>query len=317
MGLAKRLAAEGCWGVGDGFASASSSILWPLAISLVYFAKGPDLYTPLVFEFLGLAALMVFLHRVVRRDFAALDRRGWPAGLLFLAIAGAAPAGALVLGGLEHVWHLVAVLVVVDFAALAIAGEAGGEGRRRAERALVLAAPLLTLVRFETLALALPIGLLLLARGRLKAAVAMGAAAALPAAAFGGLALALGAHVLPNSLSLKRIRYAPGEPIGAKLQAVFEHLVSLWPQNHEYFLLFLLALLTLGMTLAFTRRLFTRPAILLFCYLAQAAAHAIFGSFGWLFRYEAYVLALGLFANLYAAIWLLQHRGRKRAALGT
>jgi hypothetical protein len=307
MGLAKRLVREGVWGAGDGFASVSSSILWPLALALVYMVKGTDVYTPLVLQFVGLAALMVFLHRVMRRDFPALDRRGWPAGLLFLAIAGAAPAAALVLGGLEHIWHLVAVLLVADLAAVAIAAEVEGEGRPAAERRLVMAAPLLTLLRFETGALALAIGFLLLARGRVKIAVATVASAFAPALIFGGLTFALGFHVLPNPLILKRIRYAPGQPLGERLQAFADHMHWLMPQNLEYLLLALLSLFTLGATLFFTRRPFVRPAILLFCHLTLAMAHLFFGSFGWLFRYEAYVLALGVFANAYAALWLVRH----------
>ncbi len=307
MALARRLVQEGIWGLGDGFASAVSSILWPLALALVYAIKGPDTLTPLILEFLGVLALMAYVHHVVHRDFPTLDRRHWPAGLAILAIALAAPINALVLGGLEHIWHIVALLVVADRTAIAVALEEDAAKQRRAERILVLVAPLLSLVRFESLALVPLIGLLLLLRRRWLTALATVIAALAPVLVLGLASLSQGGYFWPNSLMLKTVRYAPGSPIGIKLLAMTQRLLGLATEYPAFFALLLLAFFTFTLILVGTRKPFSRPAILLLCALAQALAHALFGAFGWLFRYEAYVMALGVFAILYTVAWLLEH----------
>ena len=309
MGLAKHLVEQGVWGVGDGFASASSSVLWPLALAAVYAVKGPDIYTPLVFEFLGLFGLMYFLHRLVRREFGSLDRRGWPVGVAFLAIVLVAPATTLALLGLEHIWHLVAVLVVVDQAAAVLSRDAAASPITvdpRTVRPLLWLAPLLTLIRFETLALVPVVAGLLFWRGYRRAAFLFFAGALLPVFLMGLGSMALGGFFWPNSLILKTGRLAPGEGLTAKLLAILQQLLVVAVKQPHFFLLTLFSLATLAVTLYFTRRFFTAPAMVLVLSLSQSLAHAIFGNFDWFYRYDAYLLSLAVFANLYAFAWLLR-----------
>jgi len=318
MGLARHLAEGGIWGVGDGFASASSSIAWPAALALVYWIKGPDLYTPLVFEGLGVAGLMALVFSIVKRDFPVLDRREWPASIAFLAVALAAPVSTLVLGGLEHIWHLLAVLIVVDRAALVLAKEGSLAHLRRAERELTIVAPLLTVVRFESLALVPVLVGLLLVRQRWVSAVALASGASVPVLALGWWSQAQGGFFWPNSVVLKAIRHAPGQDLLVKLGAIGNHLISLLPLHPGYLGLLALGSFNLALVVVAARTMWTRPALVLGCFLVQALAHAAFGAFGWLFRYEAYVLALGVFANLYALAWLagrLPSIGWSRAGL--
>jgi hypothetical protein len=309
MGLARHLVQEGVWGVGDGFASATSSILWPAALAVVYWIKGPDLYTPLVFELLGVLALLVWTTSMVRSNFPSLDRRGWPAGAAFLAVGLAAPITTLVFTGLEHIWHLVGLLAVVDCGTRILAAESTASSQRRATRRLLLLAPLLTVVRYETLALVPVLAALFLMRRRWWAALAVVGGSVVPVVIFGWWSQSMGGYFWPNSVLLKVTRHAPGQDLLTQAEAVIEHLLRLAPMHPAYFTLLALSLLSFAWVTSATRTWWSRPGLWLGLFVVQALAHAIFGDFGWLFRYEGYVLAFGVAANLFALAWIYDRGG--------
>ncbi len=316
MGLARRLAQDGLWGVGDGFASAASSVVWPLALALVYWVKGPDLYTPLIFEFIGVTGLLILVQRIASRECPSLARRGWLAGLVAVAVAMAAPVNTLVLSGLEHIWHIVVLIFALDRAVLAFADDTGPSIRRTAERQLLLAAPLLTLVRFETMVLVPVLMALAVVRRRGWLALGLGVAAFAPVLAFGWWSQAQGGNFWPNSLVLKAVRHAPGQPIWSKVHALVIRLVYMWPSNQAYLYLLLLSFFN-GLVAACVFRRWRAPAVLMIgLFLVQALAHAGFGGLGWLFRYEAYLLAGGTFANLYACACIARRIREQRSSTG-
>jgi hypothetical protein len=297
MGLARSLAENGIWGVGDGFASAASSILWPATIALIYWIKGADLWTPLVLEWLGIFALLAVVHARMRKDFPAWARRGWPGGIAALAVALSAPVNTLILSGLEHIWHLVAVIWYSDYVATQLV-KTPGTIDKRSRLLLIAAAPLLTIIRFETLALVPVIAGLLVLRRAFATALGVAAAAGLPILFIGWISQAQGGFFWPNSLVLKAIRHAPGQPIATRIVALFDYLSTLMAQHHAYFGLLVLAGVQILCFFAWKKTVWSRTVLLLILFFTQSVAHASFGGFGWLFRYEAYVLAFGVFANL-------------------
>lgn len=301
MGLARQVAEHGVWGVGDGFASAASSLLWPSILAVVYWLKGPDGLTPLVLEFVGVLALFVVVRRVLAREHPTWAARGWPSGLAGLVIATAAAVPTLLIEGMEHLWHLVAVIAVVDRAVVAFAADVEPAVQTKARRQLPWLAPLLTVVRFETIALVPCVVLLAIWRRRWRLALAVATTSTLPLVILGLVSQSRGGFFRPNTLMLLSIAHGPGQDLVGKVTAAAAHLADVLTHNAAYLAVLLLAVALLALALATYRRVAASPVLMLGLFLVQALAHALFGSFGWLYRYESYVLGFGVFACLHAS----------------
>jgi hypothetical protein len=308
MAMAKNLAASGTWGCTPfHFSSSSSSVLWTLLLGLVYRVSGVHDATPLVLNVAFALSLLVVSHRYLERFGAPPLLRA--ATLVGLAVA--LPLPAMVLMGMEHVLH---ALLTIWFAAATVealshpAEEA--RGRSRQGIGLCLLAALLGLSRYEGFFLVAVACAGFAARRQLLRGLAVGAAALLPIVAFGTISVAHGGYFLPNSLMLK----AAGESVSA-----LSALVKPFGRQDLEFLLnnrALPALLALGPIAAFlqwrSRRDVWRPQVLLPLLLPPlivAHGHFVFSPTFWMYRYDAYLVAFGVFAAAVALGDLRAPRG--------
>lgn len=311
MGIAKNLLQSGTWGTSpQDFSSASSSILWPIALAISFIVTRFSPYTPYL---LNLGALLwgaYLVRKIVFRELGRMRSKSFWSLALFWIPALAAPVTSLLLTGLEHIWHWIAVFSAVDYAAVAMADP---QDKQKEKRALWWAMAL-TLVRYETMALVGIVGLLFMTHRRFIVGLKYWAAGSAPVVIFGLWSMMQGGMFFPNSLVLKA---SPGgHGLWGKILVAFERSGHSLTHNTAYSLLIVAAALILILIVQKGRRFWelSIPApyktlsLHLLCFSGMALAHSAFASFGWLFRYEAYLLAWGSFSILLGLLLLLQTR---------
>lgn len=263
LGVARDLAEHGTWGVNPGqMASASSSPVWTGILALWFWAAGPALWPALVLN--GLAGVAVLgLAAAELRD-AGLDLRGQRWGLVALVLA--VPLPFLMALGMEHTLQLASALALLR-------GAGGGGGVR-----LALLAGLAVLVRFEALFLVAGLVALLAVEGRGRAAAAVAGGAGIAAGGFALWSLSQGGPAVPASLLLKT-------PVGHDGWA---GLVGNLSQAAPALGLGVAAAALAGPA-EVPDGLRRRVGLFLGVLLAQVAL----ARFGWLFRYEAWLIGWG------------------------
>jgi hypothetical protein len=293
MAVAKNFAESGLWGCTPfHFSSSSSSLLWTFGLGVAYRLFGVRDVIPLVLNIALVVATLALANR-------CLTRFGAPPVLRAAAFVGlvvAFPMTGMVLLGMEHVLHL---LLTIGFATAAVEAltsrlEDRRGGRRRTIGLCILAA-LLGASRYEGFFLVGLACLGFLARRQFLRGVSIGAAALVPAVAFGAISVANGAFFLPNSLMLK----AAGESVSAPA-ALFKPFGSedlAFLSNNRA----LPILLGMGVVSAlghwYSHRDVWRPQVLFPLLLASmivAHGHYVFSPLYWVYRYDAYLVGFGI-----------------------
>ncbi len=290
MAIAKNLYKHGLWGFSpiDGFSSGGSSLLWPLLLAGCYATFGIHDWAPLVLNLIPAIAFIFYAGAVIRRHTLS----GWTSLVILLAVLYFTPLPTIAAIGMEHCWQILICLGFLDLAAHALAADTPPELAARSRRYLPILSFLMTLVRYEGLFLLGVVGLLLLYQRRWLTAALCAVAGALPIVAFGLFAVSKGWHFLPNSLLLRA---------GIPLQQSLNGLLPFITRGYEVMLgsphLFFLVIGLVGTLLVLWRRhatLWNRPMLFLTMLLAGTMLHLQFVGYGWFYRYEGYLLALGI-----------------------
>lgn len=283
LSLARNIAFHGTFGMTPGvFASASSSVLWPLLLAFFIRIIGDHAILPLLINAALGATVPWLVNRTLHRAEAHwLLRLLTPALVVFVT-----PLTTIAALGMEHSLHIVLGLLFLDEAVRFLR-----EGRRFAPLAAL--AFLLTATRYEAIFPVCATILLLLRKRRIKEASVLGSAAVAPVVLFGIYSILHGARFLPNSVLLK------GRPIALKgvgdvfnlvagdlvdrlalnshLLVIFGGLALVWWLHHEQ-------------DGELSQEESDRARILLF----TLAAHIVFAGLGWFYRYEAYLIVTGV-----------------------
>jgi hypothetical protein len=276
MAMAKNLVQHGVWGVTEyGFTSSTSSPLWTGLLALAYLLTGVHAATPLILNlFLGLA-LVFSLDVQLRQSFPSGGTR---LGLLLFLIF-AIPLPTLTFLGMEHVLH---VLLAVWFLALA----AESLVSQTSPRALLLLAFLLPVARYESLFLIGITAALFALRGRWGMAISLLAAAGLSVTGYGLWSVANGWYFLPNSVLVKANTSAlHPDTLGLALGFILLNLA----QAPTILALILLTALTI-------RPAWEEKPLRALIFGLVAICQLLLARTGWLYRYEAYLVALGILA---------------------
>jgi hypothetical protein len=147
------------------------------------------------------------------------------------------------------------------------------------------------LIRYEGLFLIAVVCVLLLARGRISMAFASGAAALVPLAVFGFISVRHGSFWLPNSVLLK------GTDPGHGPLALLDHALTQLKAAPYLWQLLLLAALLYFIGRRAGRGAWEREQSLLLIFIFTTLLHVTFSLvLVWFYRYEAYLIALGLLA---------------------
>ena len=279
MAVARSLAEHGVWGVTrHGFTSSTSSLLWPLLLALGHLLGARSEWLPLVLN-LAAGAAVVAAASWVLRDTAPAWRAGVLVGLVLLT-----PLPTLVASGMEHTLHTAAALWLAGLLVQAL--DAGDPRARPGPFAAAAAAA--TALRYESLFLVALAGALLVAHGRRRQALAAGLGGLVPPLAFAAVSVSQGWHALPNSVLLKGARpdlhtlAGLVDAVGGRSLRMVAHAPHV------------LVLVSCCLALLVLRR--GRPGVraLQVLFAGVALLHMQLADTGWLYRYEAYLVALGV-----------------------
>jgi hypothetical protein len=291
LSIAKNLALHGVWGTYSGqFASAASSILYPLLLALFVKVLGVHLWIPFFVNVIAVLVLLVVLERwLVRQGLGPVAQVLVLCGVIFLT-----PLAPLAISGMEHVLQFLFTFLFVTRLAedLEKLNLSAGE-KWRPSPAVYLYGALMASTRYEGMVI-LGIGaLLLLINKKIWVAILLFICGVIPVILFGIYSIRHGNFFLPNSVLLKS-----GAP-----PLTFDGLYEFFTQGLFYKLFYSVVgyntiatqralLLLLLSFLVFKAGLRDRPAYKYILLLLTAAMfiHLSFTGYARFPRYEAYLI---------------------------
>jgi len=287
LAVSRTLARFGVWGISpERFASVSSSPLWTLLLAATIKLGGTAVWWPFAINVgAGIALLWTVNHLTAGAITPA--SRAW----LMVAIVLVTPLPTLALIGMEHTLQAVfTVLFVWRASEHLTARQRGWFGTCAIAMALVG-------LRYEGLFPVFAVACWLAWRGRLTAAASLASAAAVPVVLLGLYSLAHGGLALPNSLLMKSgaARFGSFGDGVAAVAGDWINVGSIYERPSQLALTLAVILLLAESTL--TRRPVTaghRAFGILF--VATSLLHASLVKAEWFFRYDAYLMVLGVIA---------------------
>lgn len=318
MAIAKNFAANGVWGVTKGgFSSSTSSLLWPLLLALIYRLAGPNEVTPFILNVLFATAFLCVIYAMWSRY--SVSGASAAAGLL--AMVYFAPLSPLVFCGQEHILHCLLAVPVVYLSARVLC-EKPGSGSRGSSAGflLLLLFPMLVMARYESLFILFVVCLLLAGRGRIGYAYLLGGLGVVPVVVYGMLSVSKGWGFLPNPILLK------GNTNIKTLKGIAQAIVYMERQIMQNPLMFLVLAGSVILLYMLYRRSGTirqEPTMVFAILVPVTLMHLAFARVGWFFRYEAYLVSLGMFGAVAAYMrgelgsWRTKGQGTRFALLAS
>jgi hypothetical protein len=298
MAVAKNQAVHGNWGINpDEWVSTSSSPFFTALLSLCYKIAGLNVYTPLLLSLIGGILIIIAMQYELNRYSTVNSFNQALIILLTLFLGAIAPLSAL---GMEHTFQIAFTLFFVHQVASIFQPS-------RSNKHMWAAAAwgaLMVMTRYENAFLiAASCGLLFLQR-RFKEAIIIGVISATPIILFGLYAVSKGGLFIPNSIQIKvRQNYKQLLNGGSALLEVASSISGL------------IALAAFAVVNRYRKLQLDRSFWILSIFIIAAMMHAVFGGFGWFYRYEAYLIVLGSFHLLIIAFEWIQRAGLKNRAL--
>ena len=301
MAMAKNFSQAGTWGITKHeFNSTTSSVLWTFLLSSAYYVTGVHEGTPFVLNVVFATLTLLLVHLLLLKK----QCDAWFAAIVLLGIAFITPFPALIFGGMEHALQTFLTIAFVFLAARVIAAEPDAANRNDSI-ALGILAPLVVLVRFEGLFLVFIVWLLFLLRRRWVFSTAFGIAAVVPLAMYQASAVARGWYWLPNSIliraNLVKEIARPSSPDRGASFALAGRVVNFFSKSYNNISIEpLLLLLLIGIFYLLVLQLRTRKGfwrkepVMLTIFTVTAVFHLVLSAVGQFYRYEAYLVALGL-----------------------
>ncbi|MFD3162818.1 hypothetical protein [Herpetosiphon sp. NSE202] len=258
----------------------SSSILWPFLLAL--FAPLPFFeYTPLMLN-LGFAlATLFFIRKIIdlifQNSLSSAKKTFFVA--LFIFICSMTP---LIWSGMEHILQVfLTVIILYQLLDLQI--------NQKLNKSLIMMLVLLSLVRYESLAISIPILLLLYFKGYRKLA-AIGLISIMSLlAAFSYFIHSLGLDYLPTSVLIKRSLFSNRNSID-----IFFRTILISMQSRTWFIL-------LGMVILITLKL-RQKIHTSFIYITTLSItlYLLFGAtLGSFYRYETFIITYAFIIFMY------------------
>lgn len=279
----------------------SSSILFPWLLAGLL-ALGAGVWSPLILTLGASFAALALWRMILMRAGLSGQAAGWAGLVLMLATNGAG----LVMIGMENGLHVTATLAaVVGFHDLV---------RRGKVTAIFVAGVVLGgLLRFEGLAVSGALLFVGLFFGRPLAMIGVGAVLAAGLGAHVGWMLGHGLPVLPSSVLVKlpTADAAITADGGGLLAGLIENWLFVLELELAAFMITLALTAGATLSLALGWKRFDRPALGMLAAACMIGwAHILVGRYGWMSRYEIYVLSalIGLLAMAVAPRFGLGHQ---------
>jgi len=283
LAVARNLVQHHVWGVaGDEFASASSSVLYPLVLAAAFMVTGIQTIMPFLVNLLAAIAFLYSLKRWMDRQ--ALS----PAHQLIVMISTIllTPLPTIVLVGMEHTLHLL-------FFFLFVTGISECIGQKsRVPWTIYLWAALMTATRFEGIPMIGMAALVLLFTRKTKEAFFLAFIGLLPVVLYGIVSVRHGGFFFPNAVVLKPA--LPPFNFDALSQYVSNQLIPRLFTNSERFtslgvqrLLIILPLLFVLFRKKFPGN--SDSPYLLGLLMGATIFHVVLAAYSFYLRYEVYL----------------------------
>ncbi len=290
MAMAKNLILHGVWGVDKyGFTSSSSSPLWIIVLSLTYFLFGVNLFIPFILNVI-FATIFIFIAYSIFRYYKLQPVYNL-IFLLFLIFF--TPIPALTFTGMEH---LLQIVLIVSFAFISTYMLFESKSSNLKYITLLILAALVVAVRYEDLIMVLIIAAIFFIKREYWKSLSILGASMIPVFTYGLYSTLNGWFFLPNSLITKTIF------VEAKTQLISLNGIVLLVNNFlniQNLFIFIPLILAIGLLVFRFREkkiLWNAPNILLTLFIGTATLHMIAARTGWFYRYEAYLIVLGILA---------------------
>jgi hypothetical protein len=286
MAIAKNFAQHGIWGITKyGFTSSSSSLLWTLLLSSIYFFVGVIDVTTFILNVI-FATITICLVYVLLRQY---ELPTFYTFVALLSIIFFTPLIALIFSGMEHTLHILITIPFVYISAKILSKE---KSTLLESSSLLLLAPLVTMARYEGLFLILVICTLFIIRKRLLYSSFLFVLAIIPIAIYGMISISNGWDFLPNSVLLKG-----NTPMFSLIGIAkfFYHFSKHMMTTPHILILVMGALILFIFQFNKQKTLWKDSTVMLIIFTATTFLHMLFARTGWFFRYEAYLVALGIF----------------------
>jgi hypothetical protein len=294
MAIAKNLAAHGVWGVTrDAFSGAGSSLAWPLVLAAIDRGVGLGERAPFVLNLIAAVIVLVMADAWLRRQRTGAWLSAAALALLVLAV----PLAFLPLVGMEHAWQSAAALALATAGVRSLTTADARE--RRAAFGWTLAAVVgAVALRYDTASVVVVVVTCFAWRREWARATALVMAAAVPVAAYAMVAARHGWPLVPSPVLMKQRLagvhlfswHGAADVMGGGALAALIHVPAL-------FVLVAGALAQLAWRAVADDTRARERRLLLTVFVGATLVHLEFGRLGWLYRYEAYLMVLGIVAN--------------------
>lgn len=283
MAIAKNLVTEGRYSAThEMFSSSSSSPAWVLILFITYKLFGVSDKIPLILNILISILILIAANELLTQLGVSYYRRVVVEIILTLLT----PLVPLTYTGMEHNLHLLIVLLFYSLSIRAI------NGSRAAEIYSIGIAALSTAIRYESLFIIVGFVIHSLVKRRFIYAFLLSMGSIALIAIYGVISLRNGASFLPNPIVLKGDNILYTYYYGMQ-----EFLYTLITHGLRKVINYPIAHLCLG-SLAISAVLMTlnNHSLKDLSYISILAMiiHGTFGSFGWFFRYEAYIVLIAI-----------------------
>ena len=296
MSISRTFSETGVWGISpDGFSSSTSAPLWTLILAFAYRLFGVSTLTPLILNIAVGTLLIICIYRILRRHSGAVL-----AFLYLFFVVAVIPLPAMTMLGMEHVLQILLIVLFVDCGIRTVL-ETKYDFRTR--MSLLVLAPLVSTIRYESIFIIGVLLLIFLLRRRYSFALLLGSLATLPLVLYALLSVSHGWLPLPHSVLIKGAR--PFHRTDNFVEAIGLRFFKQAMANPHMLTLALLGLM--GYWIFRSRgRSDNKNALTATVFIYTICLHLQFAQTGWLYRYEAYIVALGLVTAFPLVTWLLQ-----------
>jgi hypothetical protein len=277
------------------FASASSSILWPLLLAACFKLFGVHIIIPLLLNAFFSICILFSAAYFLWKLYPTITY-GFLVGLQF-ALFLATPLLTMTFAGMEHTLHILLTLLFVYLAVIVVSEYEGSDIRSSPRliaytRALYVAAFLLVATRYEGAFTVAAIGILFLLQKRVRDCIYVALAGMSAPVIFGIYSVMHGSHFLPNSLLIK----ADASNIHNLFHPeIIKALGGRYAWLYAPTCLWIVAIICLLSSL-YKSEFFSKKSVALFLFVVSFALHLQLARLGWFWRYEAYLVAMAMFA---------------------
>lgn len=285
MAIAKNFVNSGSWATsGETFSSDSSSPLWTGLLAFCYLIAGTNELLPFILNvFLGtLLLIMCSIKLGESQVFGAINF----VCLLFLIFA--VPLPALVFVGMEHILHI-CVTVLYCFTVGKVLSD--DNKKRNEATTLYFLSAVIVLCRYEGLFLVMVTSILFALKKRFRESFLSAILGLIPITSYGVFSLYCGNDFLPNSINLKG--HFP-QSLGAIPILKFIHAAIVQISTSHMLVVIATCLFFIIIQSSAGNASWSEARVLCIVFVSTALLHLSFADVGWLYRYEAYLVALGI-----------------------